>query len=129
MRFSAFLCGKLVHLDKVKDLSYMYMYLSGKLYIIFLKSITLIQHWIQKKISFCGERKHINIGWWPNNTTALSGEEKHLKWHFFYNTLTCGLIVSVTWSKSKLLIIRPMGIEGVHKYCQRSIGSNIPLII
>lgn len=48
LRFSAFLCGKLVHLDKVKDLSYMYMYLSGKLYIIFLKSITLIQHWIQK---------------------------------------------------------------------------------
>lgn len=66
----------------------------------------------KKNISFCGERKHINIGWWPNNTTALSGEEKHLKWHFFYNTLTCGLIVSVTWSKSKLLIIRPMGIEG-----------------
>lgn len=74
--------------------------------------ITLIQHWIQKKISPFVERENINIGWWPNNTTALSGEEKHLKWHFFYNTLTCGLIVSVTWSKSKLLIIRPMGIEG-----------------
>lgn len=68
-----------------------------------------------KKKSPFVERENINIGWWPNNTTALSGEEKHLnmlKWHFFYNTLTCGLIVSVTWSKSKLLIIRPMGIEG-----------------
>lgn len=65
-----------------------------------------------KKIFFCGERKYINIGWWLNNIIVLLGEEKYLKWYFFYNILICGFIVFVIWLKCKLLIIRLMGIEG-----------------
>lgn len=106
--FPAFLCGKIV--QRRSQWSIIHVHVSGNAFI--WNQYHLIQDRYTKNISYIGDRKHINIRWWPNNSTALSGEQKHLKWHSFCKTLICGLIVSITWPKTKLLIIRPMGIEG-----------------
>lgn len=109
--FPSFLCGKIV--QRRSQWSIIHVHVSGNAFIIYMKSISSYSGPIHKKyLLYWRQKTYINIRWWPNNSTALSGEQKHLKWHSFCKILICGLIVSITWPKTKLLIIRPMGIEG-----------------